>query len=265
MIGIKDDNAREKLKSSGIQMKSILIILSIFVLFFSSCSKKNNPVNSEDTSYLQLGGYGSSIDSVFYKEWSDYSWESFGSVYNINGNMYVTIMNSEGDEYYYSTDGYAGFKFYGDELVLFDEPLSSLPDSILFNKAYTFQTTFTYGGYSFEIKYEETLLDTTTVGVSFGTFNGCMWMKIKATITSNGQTETDESESWIARGPADIKIKHSSGSEIEMTKGIVNGIGWGMTLPKVSSREEMRNSLSKINTDQFNLIKKLVIKIKPSL
>ncbi len=217
-------------------MKSVIVILlASIALIFSSCKKKDNPVDPTDNRYLQLNAYGSSIDSVFYKEWSDNSWESFGAVYNINGNMYVTILNSDSDEFYYSVDGYAGFKFYGDELVLFDEPMSSLPDSIRFNQTYTFQTTFTYMGYNYIIKYEETLLDTTTVGVSFGTFNACMWMQTKATISSNNQTETDESESWSAQGPADIKIKHSSGAEIEMVKGIVNGIGWGMTFPKISN------------------------------
>ena len=62
-----------------------------------------------------------------------------------------------------------------------------------------------------------------------------MRTQTKATISSNNQTETDESESWSAQGPADIKIKHSSGAEIEMVKGIVNGIGWGMIFPKSSN------------------------------
>lgn len=181
---------------------------------------------------MMMEDYMTYIDSLYYKVWSDSSWEKFNNSVKINNIVYVTVINSDGVEYYYSILGYAGFKPYGESLILFDKPVPTLPDTLLFNYTYKLETTFYYQGYNYTMTYNETLLDTVSVAVAFGIFNPCLWFKSKFTLSAGGQSESLDREYWLAKGPGNIKLKQDNGVIIVMVRGIVNGQSWGMPLEK---------------------------------
>jgi hypothetical protein len=103
--------------------------------------------------------------------------------------MYATLINSDGTEYYYSASGFAGFQPAEESLILFDTPMTSMPDSIVFKQVYTNETTFTVDGVGYNLKYERSLTDTVTVSVSFGVFNSCLWFTSKSTLSASGQSD----------------------------------------------------------------------------
>lgn len=244
-------------------MKFILFTIFISLLIFSSCKKsENNPVEPEpEIKYMFLEGYGSLIDSFYYKQWSDSSWEKFNRVTTINGRTYVTIINNEGAEYYYDVIGYAGFKPSGESLILFDHTLPPIPDSIVFNQTYTRETTFYYQGYNYTLKFEQSLTDTVSVSVPFGIFNSCLWFKSKAVLSASGQSETQNGQFWLAKGPSDIKQTLNSGITIVMVRGIVNGQGWGMSFPKISTISNKNNVSNIFNSFALPLFKNVKIKL----
>jgi len=216
--------------------KSIIVILVFLSLIFFSCSdSEDSPVTPvQNPRVMLMEDYMTYIDSLYYKVWSDSSWEKFNRFIKINNIDYVTVINNDGYEYYYTAIGYAGFKPIGESLILFDEPLPTLPDTLLFNYTYKRETTFYYQGYNYILTYNETLLDTVSVAVPFGIFNPCLWFKSKATISASGQSETQNSEFWLAEGPGAIKLKQDNGIVIVMVRGIVNGEWWGMPLQKTT-------------------------------
>ncbi|MGB2868773.1 MAG: hypothetical protein WBD36_09995 [Bacteroidota bacterium] len=210
-------------------MKSpILLILSVAVLF--SC-KKNDPVSPEPPlKTIVVSAYGEALDSLYFKMWSDSSWSKYGGTVVISGALYAIEVTNDGYESYYSETGFAGFKAAGDVPILFDKPMTNLPDTLAFGEAYTRQTTFSYRGYPFTMANEQTLVDTVSVSVPFGLFNPCLHFTSKVTVSANGQSEVQNIEFWIARGPG--TIKQASGTlSVVMVRGIVNGQGWGMADP----------------------------------
>ena len=215
-------------------MKSfILFFLVLLSIFNISCKKSISPSEPEEPIMIvSLAEYGSSIDENYYKVWSDSTWECFNRTISINGIFYATIVDCYGDEYYYSADGYAGFRLYGDSLILFDQPMPSLPDTISYNQKYVQSVTFTYQGNKFTMQDEQTLLDTSSVPVSFGTFN-CLWFEAKSTLSSGDQSQVSSSQFWLAKGPAAIKEILNSDNAIFMNEGVVNGKGYGISSPKL--------------------------------
>lgn len=218
------------------KIQTVLILSASLLLY--SC-KKNNPVSPEaPPQTIIVSAYGEAFDSLYFKMWSDSSWSKFGGTIVINGTMYVIEVTNDGYESYYNELGYAGFKPAGDALILFDRPITNLPDTLTFGEAYTRQTTFSYQGYLFTFAYEQTLVDTVSVSVPFGAFNPCLHFTNKVTVAAGGQSEVQNVEFWIARGPG--SIKQTSGSiSVVMVRGIVNGQGWGMVYPGIR-REETR-------------------------
>lgn len=199
----------------------------------TSCKKSSSPTEPEKAKApVALAEYGSSIDEYYYKIWSDSTWECFNRTLTINGTFYATIMDCYGNEYYYSSEGYAGFQIYGDSLILFDQPMPSLPDTINFNQKYVQTATFTYDGYKYRLQDEQTLHDTSTVSVSFGTYS-CLWFEAKSIITSGDQSQAAATQAWMAKGPSNIKEILNSGDTIFMTEGVVNGKGYGNASPKI--------------------------------
>ncbi len=223
-------------------MKSIIIFFIILVSLFNlSCKKSSSPSEPEEPkSPVSLAEYGSSIDEYYYKVWSDSSCESFYRTTTINGVFYATIMDSYGNEFYYCADGYAGFKLYADSLILFDQPIPSLPDTIYYNQKYVQTATFTYQGNKFTMQDEQTLLDTSSVSVSFGTFN-CLWFDDKSTLSSGDQSQISNNQFWLAKGPAAIKEVLDSEAPIFMIEGVVNGKGYGNTSPKLMAKLNLKN------------------------
>lgn len=245
-------------------MKYFFIMFCTGIILFI-CSCKNSDDSPVETStpkpkIMLLSGYGSIIDSSYYKLWSDNSWDKFNRITTVNGITYTTIINNNGDEYYYSVLGYAGFKAKSQTLILFDKPLPSLPDTLLFNQQYTRATTFYYQGYNYTMEFQQSLTDTVSVSVPFGIFNSCLWFSSKSTISAGGQSETQNSQFWLAKGPADIKQTLNSGVTIVMSKGKVNGKGWGMSFPKMSLNEKEKYSEQLIRDIQLPLFRILLLK-----
>jgi hypothetical protein len=236
-------------------MKITLLFLLISVsLFLFSCKKSDNPVSPDPpVKTFIMSGYGTLIDSNYFKIWSDSSWEKYNRYVSINGNYYITLINNTGDEYYYSTIGYSGFKSNGQSLIMFDKPITGLPDTVSFNQTYSRSTTFYYQGYNYTFNMEYTLLDTTSVYTSFANFNSCLHTRSKGTISVSTQTDVQTSYSWIAKGPSDIKQTLNSGSTISMARGIVNGKGWGMPLPKIQVKNDFNIMSKLIPNYQFRL------------
>jgi len=216
--------------------RCVLVFLGFMTLIFYSCNNsEESPVTpTQKPRIMLLEDYMTYIDSHYYKVWSDSSWEKFNQAIRIGNIDYVTVINNEGNEYYYSTIGYAGFKAYGEPLILFDTNLPTLPDTLLFNYTYTRETTFYYQGYNYTLIFNETLLDTVSAALPFGIFKPCLWFRAKSTISASGQTETENSEFWLANGPGTIKVEQDNGITIIMVRGVVNGESWGMPLQKIS-------------------------------
>ncbi|HUL43930.1 MAG TPA: hypothetical protein VLY03_06195 [Bacteroidota bacterium] len=219
----------------GMQMK---IPIALYVLMLSiaviSCHNDESPVSPSPPGpkTMKMTGYGFTIDNSYYKVWSDSSWEEFGETVTINGIKYNTTYTSDGNEYFYSSAGYAGYVPQGGSLILFDKPLPSLPSTLVFGKTYVLSTTFFYQGYNFTLKYEQSLQDTVSISVPCGIFNACLWFNSKGTISAGGQSEVINEQFWQAKGPSTIKdVLLDSGSGVVMVRGRVNDQGWGMSYP----------------------------------
>jgi hypothetical protein len=217
--------------SGEVTMKYFFCTLLLLApLLFLCCDKEEFPASgqTDNQKKISVSAYGASLDSAYYKVWSDSSWEKFGQVVILNSMVYVTAINSYGDEHYYGAAGYAGFQPYGGSLILFDTPLASLPDTLVFDHKYIRETTFTYQGYNYSLRMVQTLLDTVSVSVSFGTFNPCLWLNSTSTLSVNGQSNVSSGQIWLAIGPSDIQQLLNTGIAISMVYGYVNGRNWGV-------------------------------------
>lgn len=216
-------------------------VLSLICL---SCNKEETPESPPQQRTLLLSGYGSSIDSSYYKVWSDSTWEKFNRLVTIDSVTYTTVVTDDGSEYYYSVLGYAGFQIAGEPLIMFDRPLPSLPDTVVFGQRYTRTTTFFLDGYVFTMKVEQYLQDTVSLSVPFGTFNACLWFNSTTSVSVDGLKKVYSAQFWVAKGPADIKQTLTSGQTIIMVRGRVNRQGWGMAyaaqLPVTTERKASR-------------------------
>jgi len=222
-------------------MKKYFCTMLMIALFsFISCDNASTDGEDEEDS-ISMDGYGSALDNAYFKVWSDNSWEEYYRIISIDGDTYATIITSEGNEYYYSSEGYAGFKPYGESLILFDKPIVSLPEKVVFNKKYTSQTTFPYQGYNYTMKIEQILMDTVSVSLPWGSFNSCLWFKTTSSMTSLAESNTSNGQFWLAIGPSDIKQTLNSGTSITMVRGNVNGQNWGAgnlsEIPNISKKQ----------------------------
>ncbi len=209
---------------------SLLILISASLLY--SCGGSTDASDSLNGKTIALQDYGSSIEQAYYKVWSDSSREEFGRITTVGGATYVTIVDDAGYEYFYSQDGFAGFIPPGGSLILFDSPMPSLPDTLTFGKTYTTTVTFTYAGTHDTLKTGQTLVDSSTVVAPCGTFNACIHFRTESTLSGGEEPQVITSESWLAKGPSDVKRKSSSGTVALMVRGYVNGQSWGEGLPK---------------------------------
>lgn len=202
---------------------------------FYSCSQTSTPTSPQVPQIphpglpLSLNGYGAGLDSNYYKVWSDSSWEEFYKDTTISGTNYAVILDNSGYENLYGSNGFSGFGQYGGAVVLFDSALASKPDTMLEGTTYTTQTTFSYQGTDYVLIDEETILDTTTVTVPFGTFTDCRVIQSVGSINGVLQYATVY---WFAKGPADIERQDYTGYAVTMAYGVVNGQGWGVPLSR---------------------------------
>lgn len=207
-------------------------------MLFCACSQ---PTSTSPTysGTMVFDGYGQNIDSSYYKVWSDSSWEEFYHDTTIGGAIYSTILDASGDQYFYdSLEEYCGFELpqiYGVTAILFDKPLPALPDTVVGSQTYVLQTTFFFQNVRYILMDNETLVDTSTFTVPFGTFIGCPGIRSNQSITSNGLLIAGSDELyWTAKGPSIIvRDLLDYGYAIEMVYGVVNGKGWGVAISKM--------------------------------
>ncbi|MCL5266641.1 MAG: hypothetical protein M1469_00875 [Bacteroidetes bacterium] len=208
-------------------------LISLTILL-ASCTQSTSPTAPSIPQGISgqpfsLAGYGINLDSTYYKVWSDSSWEEYYMDTTISGTKYTVLLDNTGYEYFYGPGGYAGFLPYGGSLIMFDSAMAALPDTMIGGQTYTFQTTFSYQGSSNVLTDLETLVDTTTVAVPFGTFTNCRVLQSTGAI--NGVTQSATTY-WYAKGPSDIIRQDYTGYTIQMAYGVVNDLGWGVTLSK---------------------------------
>jgi hypothetical protein len=208
-------------------MARILIPLVIIASFIVGCSD-DRPTQPERRTF-DLSEYYESLDSLYYKVWSDGSSRQWHGRQTIGTTPYVIIRNNSGDMYYYSAGGYAGFQTAGYSLILFDKPIPSLPSDVEFGKHIANTTTFSYGGYLFTMKITYALLDTASVAVTFGVFNPCPHFSEEIVLSASGESETTTSQFWIASGPGSIRLRNQDQTVIDMVRGFVNGQSWGVS------------------------------------
>jgi hypothetical protein len=227
-------------------MKQRIAVSAILISFLSvACPKSEGPISPQVATAVpfELTGFGATIDSAYYKVWSDSSWESFHARVDVNGIVCTVVRTSSNAYYYYSIAGYAGFSPQGSDLIMFDTPMGPLPETVYFGKKISRSTTFSYQGYNFAMTTEHTLLDTVSVTLGFGSFHGCPHFGYSSILSGAGQSETSRMETWEAAGPGNIKqLKlsapyYTSGVTTTMVRGRVNGKGWGMPFPRASTVE----------------------------
>ncbi|HTX99074.1 MAG TPA: hypothetical protein VMG09_03550 [Bacteroidota bacterium] len=222
-------------------LSASLILLAVIALSCSQGSVPNGPPPATQTPVghagpLSVVGYGETLDSSYYKVWSDNTWEEYSGDTMINGIVYTIIMDNSGYENFYSPAGYAGFGQYGSSPILFDSVLASVPDTMVVGTTYTAQTTFMYQGSSNVLIDQETLVDSGTVTVPFGTFTNCRVMSSVGAINGVLQYATVY---WLAQGPSDIAREYSTAYgpyDIQMSYGEVNGIEWGVPSSALARR-----------------------------
>lgn len=219
----------------------LLLAISLIVcsVLLYSCSRTPSPTapgSPQSTLTLSFSGYGEILDSTYYKVWSDSSWEEFAMDTTISGTTYAVLLTSTGYEYFYGPDGFAGFWPYGGSLIMFDSSLASLPDSLVKGKTYTLETTFASGGLNFTLTDQETLEDSGSVTVPFGTFSDCVELQSTIAISGGGQSQSQTTQYWYAKGPSDIEQQPSGGATILMAYGFVNGRTWGPSVAAESPR-----------------------------
>lgn len=229
-IGVKASEMRT--------LVGICLVLSSIMLY--SCNRTPAPTSpaakSQTPPSFSFTGYGSTLDSTYYKVWSDSSWQAFYMDTTIGGTTYAVLEDNTGYLYFYGPSGYDGFWPYGGNLIMFDSTLAPLPDTMVEGKTYTLKTTFTTQGIGYILTDQEVLEDTSSVTVPFGTFSDCLHLQSTASVSGGGQTQTQTAQYWYAKGPSDVKqIYQSSGETILMAYGFVNGRYWG-----VSSGNELR-------------------------
>ena len=213
-------------------MRSLIgVILVISSIFLSSCNQTSSPTGTSPQFpnpglAVSLVGYGATLDSAYYKVWSDSSWEEFYKDTTISGVTYRVLLDNADNETLYGPNGYSGFGQYGGYVVLFDSALASPPDTMLEGTSYVNQTTFTYQGSSYVLTDQETILDTTTVALPFGTFTKCLVLQSVGSI--NGYLQYINVY-WLAEGPSDVVRQDYTGYTIQMAYGVVNGQSWGIT------------------------------------
>ncbi|MGO9481980.1 MAG: hypothetical protein ACLP05_09405 [Candidatus Kryptoniota bacterium] len=248
------------------------VCLILSSIMFCACVQSHGPTAPQPSinDTLTLAGYGEAVDSTYLKVWSDGSWEAFDGDTTINGTTYSTIADAYGDVFFYGPDGsYDGFWYYDEDLIIFDAPLPGVPDTMAGGVTYPLTTTFSDQGVSYLLQDDETLLDTGSVAVPFGTFN-CLVLNSYMTISSGnvlyGASNTDY---WLAKGPSDIQQwdfdLYNPGlldDQIDMAYGDVNDQWWGVTSPsmalkrpasKISSAAKQPNSLSHSRQFKFDM------------
>jgi len=206
------------------------------ILLLAGCSKNDTLVDviPAQTAPPVLGGvkyalapYQDALDSLYYKVWSDSSWTAYGGTKVIGTGTYTVLKDDIGDEYYYNSQGYAGFYNPGGTVIIFDTPLGVWPDSLPIGGQINESTTFAYQGYTWSMYNVYVLADTTTASAAFGTFDPCLHVQLVSTVYVAGSGSSSIEDFWLASGPGEIVQEDGSGDSAIMARGYVNGRYWG--------------------------------------
>ena len=199
-----------------------------------------------------LAPYQDSLDTLYFKVWSDSSWMAYGGTKVIGTTTYFVVKDNAGNEYYYDSAGYAGFYNPGSTVIIFDTPLGAWPDSLQIYGQISESTTFPYQGYSWTMSNTYRLADTSAASAAFGTFDPSLHFQYVSSLVAAGSGSTSSADLWLANGPGQIVQEDMYGNVFIMARGHVNGRYWGVGFAKPSpartlSRtrpEELLNALS---------------------
>ena len=213
-------------------MRTIIGVVLVALLACAACKNddSSNPAGSQTPLQISLSGFGTTLDSLYVKVWSDSSSERFGGDTVIGGTLYVYTVTDAGTREYYSIRGYAGWQPAGYEPILFDSAVASLPQNLTAGVVIERRTTFTAQDASYALDWKYTLVDTGTVALRFGTFHGCPHLSVNATISSGSQSQNSVGEDWLGKDIGTVKIIANQ-QTILMVHGVVNGRSWGMAFP----------------------------------
>lgn len=213
---------------------NMFVAIGVVGLVVASCRKDNsNPIDPLSTPQrVVTTDYTAKLDSTYFVQWSDGTWEKFYRSVAINGSHYRTVITSAGNEVYFDDKGrYSGIKQPGFSLTIFDTPAQALPDTMNIGDTFNKTVTFYGNGAYNSISWDYTLKDTVSVVSTIGLFNSCMWMTVKATATSGGNTQYINMVAWYAKSVGAIKQTSNAGVTITITGAVVGGRLWGMTSP----------------------------------
>ena len=221
------------------------------ILLFVGCSHNDTLVgiipapNSTSTAggaKFALAPYQDMLDTLYYKVWSDSSWTAYGGTKVIGTGTYTVIKDNAGDEYYYNSQGYAGFYNPGATIVMFDTPLGAWPDSLPINGQINESTTFAYQGYTWTLYNTYNLADTTSASAAFGTFDPCLHIQFVSTFYVAGSGNSTYEDFWLANGPGEIVQEDEYGVTTVMVRGQVNGKYWGAAAAKAMPARSLSKS-----------------------
>jgi hypothetical protein len=232
----------------------VYFYLLIPLLFLLGCNKSSNPVETtpEVSAVIKiaLSPYGESMDSLYYKYWSDGTWEKYNGLITANGKKFYTTISNTGSIYYYDETGYAGWKDKTSTSPIFYNYRSGyLPDTVSVGESYTIIKTFVYSGYTYTVKSVFTVNKPVDLQFTYIKFFNCIEIAGVSTVTAGSESQTSNSTSWEAAGPGTVKQMVNNSYYIAVTDAYVNGKTWKISAPgSVSKTSEIsfnKNSLLK--------------------
>jgi hypothetical protein len=213
-------------------MKYVVCLLPL--LFVTACNKADIPIGfiSGPPFKFAFTGFGETLEPGYLKVFSDSSREQYRGIDSVNGTLYLSTIAGDSTLIYYTfvAHQYAGYKLAGQDPIIFDAPLPSLPARWSSDTAVARTATFTVGGNAVSITDTYTLLDTAAVVTPLGSFSPAPHFLDQTSVSvSNGGSFSGSQEFWLARGPGEIITIQAGQSPVYFIYGFVNGVTWGGT------------------------------------
>jgi len=210
-------------------MKYLVYLFPLALLI--ACNKDQPPTGPTTPTwfYLDLTGYGETLQPGYLKIYSDSSWEKYGGIDTVNGTAYVSTVASDSTLSYYTlaTGQYAGYKLTGLDPILFDVPVPFLPTHWPSDSTFARTATFTVAGYSVSVTDLYTLIDTAVIVTPLGSFSPAPhFHNVTYAVASDGATGYASQDIWTARGPGVIVTMQQGQSAVYFVRGYVNGKSW---------------------------------------
>lgn len=206
-------------------MKTFYLFLFVSIALVG-CHKDDSPTEPVVKIHYNLSSYTEIIEPLYNKQWSDGSWQKYGDTVTINGILYVYDITNDGTRYYYSQLGYSAFQNKGESITFFSSPVSGLPQTIAIGESYSYSLNYVYGGYNVSTTITERLTDSNSVGTPFGLFEALHFNDV-IKITISNQSQSYNSEEWLAVALGTIKQIETNGNDVMMVSGYVDGKQYG--------------------------------------